>query len=60
MSTLQDKVSWVSFMYRYVVVMCMLVIVALPIVMGALSMAFLSMLSIISFCFLQFNMLVMF
>ena len=28
-------------MYRYVVLMCMVVIVALPIVMGAWSMAFL-------------------
>ena len=35
------RVSWVSFMYRYVVVMCMLVIVAPLIVMGAWSMAFL-------------------
>ena len=34
-------VSWVSFMYMYTVVMCMLVIVAPPIVVGAWSMAFL-------------------
>ena len=35
------QVSWVSFMYRYAVVMCMLVIVALPILMGTWSTAFL-------------------
>ena len=33
------RVSWVSFMCRYVVVMCMLVIVAPSIVMGTNSLA---------------------
>ena len=43
MGKLQDMGKLVSFMYRYmyVVVMCMLVIVAPPIVMGVWSMAFL-------------------
>ena len=34
------RVSWVGFMYMYTVVMCMLVIVAPPIVVGAWSVAF--------------------